>query len=164
MSIVVNGTTIKKLIVNGVDKKEGFAQGVKVFSSERQIFPGEIFTKGGTNTAGTITDTEITAVSSTSKTNGSISCRVDLTGFTELVFTVTSVTEEGNASVGVGYSDRQYPSTVGSYSNNNGNGVAVDAVGDVIVPILHSGNKYVAINSWGSTGRGAISVTKIIAR
>lgn len=41
MSIVVNGTTIKKLIINGVDKKEGFAQGVKVFTSEFIAFDGD---------------------------------------------------------------------------------------------------------------------------
>ena len=164
MSIIPNGATIKSVNVNGVNMKEVYANSVKVFGSEREIFPGEVFTKGGTNTNGTISSTAIRAVSSTSKTYGAISCLIDLTGFSELEFTVTDVTEKGNASVSVGYSDRQYPSTASSYTGNNGNSVAVDSVGVVKVPIIHSGNKYVAISSWGTSGNGGITVTKIVAR
>lgn len=40
MSIVVNGTTIKTLNVNGTNMKEGYAQGVKVFASEQTVYPG----------------------------------------------------------------------------------------------------------------------------
>ena len=40
MSIIVNGTTIKKLFVNGTECKEGYANGVKVFTSENVIYPG----------------------------------------------------------------------------------------------------------------------------
>lgn len=46
MSIVVNGTTIKKLFVNGAEKKEGYANSVKVFSAQEIVFNGTTLASG----------------------------------------------------------------------------------------------------------------------
>ena len=137
-----------------------------VYSAETQLFPSSLtFTKGGTNTAGSVSDTALTAKASWNKTYGAISLQVDVTDFSKIIFTVserTSTEKVGSTTVGV--SDRQYPSSFDSYGDNNGVATAVTKAGTYEVDVSNlSGKKYVALSAWTSSGDNSITVTKIMA-
>ena len=138
-----------------------------IYSAAVQLYPdgGYTFTKGGQHDGSSVTDTLLTAKASATSTYGAVSALIDLTEVKKLIFTVsefTPITQEGTATVGA--SDRQYPSTVGSYNNNNGIGVAVTGAGEYEVDVKNlTGEKYVAVSAWTTVGGVTVKVSKIVA-
>lgn len=133
-----------------------------IYNADQTLFPnGVSFVGKGVNT-GTVTSTYIKAeCNGSSKTNSSVrtSNKVDLTAWSKITFVITSRYANGNAQVNVGATDRDAPNTTSSYTV----GLKITATGTFAVDVSSlSGEYYVAISSWGSTGSSGITCTSIV--
>lgn len=137
-----------------------------IFTAENQLFPSDLtFTEGGAffDDGAIVTDDYLTAVASSSATNGAVSALVDVTNYSKIIFTVsTRRSTENSGSTSIGVSDTQYPSTTDSY--DNGVSVTVTTTGTYELDVSGlTGEKYVALSAYTAVGTNTIRVSKIMA-
>ena len=143
------------------DDTSGGAEQVKYTA-----FPNGIsFTGSGIET-GSVSTTALGAYcNGTSHTNSHVSStnKIDMTNYNSITFTVGSRSAAGNGKHWVGVSTSRSNYSVDDFTETGGNGIQVTNTGDWTVDISGvSGEFYITINAWGSTGSSAIEITKIV--